>query len=421
MFALNLEKWLSKREAQGQEGIFAKPEKKVSPKTQETTSKLLGMMQKNVGTNDLPSKSSTEQLLTGIYSLMIKNAAEDKLNDELDDDKNDSRHFVAQRRHREILDALAPPSTDGGDNTKAKIKSKFKKIDKDTTKKPKKEKLDKSKPKKSAAGKIALLGGIGAAGLLMSGAASAATNPLESLTGSLGDLANKFKKPAMNPGEDLSPELQKMIVSGHRTKEEQQKIWDASVARANMGKGRVGRTESNYPIAPPGTSKHETGEAIDLPKNLPQWAKDELTSKGWRQVTPIHWEKRGAGMGPVEHSHAEETDKQKAEDKKSTEKSAAKLEKKFAGEPVVFYSSLYKKQESFAKKPNAINITTGQKIDSSSVENKDLHASMNDTPAITQITNNQNVVTSTSQANRPSNKEDDRSAYEKKISLARAQ
>jgi hypothetical protein len=45
------------------------------------------------------------------------------------------------------------------------------------------------------------------------------------------------------------------ITSGFRSREEQQRLWDQ-------------RASNPYPVAPPGTSRHESGYAIDVPRSL---------------------------------------------------------------------------------------------------------------------------------------------------------
>ncbi|MFV1991983.1 MAG: M15 family metallopeptidase [Acidimicrobiales bacterium] len=45
------------------------------------------------------------------------------------------------------------------------------------------------------------------------------------------------------------------IVSGFRSREQQQALWDA-------------RDRNPYPVARPGTSRHESGKAIDVPSNF---------------------------------------------------------------------------------------------------------------------------------------------------------
>lgn len=76
------------------------------------------------------------------------------------------------------------------------------------------------------------------------------------------------------------------VISGVRTKEDQQKLWDESVAA-----GRPGKTAEGNPIAKPGSSQHQTGNAIDVGKitlEQRQW----LLDNGYTQPVPNdpnHW------------------------------------------------------------------------------------------------------------------------------------
>jgi len=87
-------------------------------------------------------------------------------------------------------------------------------------------------------------------------------------------------------GTDLSKNLQSKIVSGQRSNED---LWNESVKA-----GRPGKTATGLPIAKPGTSQHEVGNAIDMPKNLSADERRELAQKGYFQplgVDSVHWEK----------------------------------------------------------------------------------------------------------------------------------
>jgi hypothetical protein len=80
------------------------------------------------------------------------------------------------------------------------------------------------------------------------------------------------------------------LISGNRPREQQQAMWDESV-RA----GRTGRTAEGNPIARPGTSLHETNQAIDVStKDLTRAGRAELAAKGYYQPIPDkdpnHWE-----------------------------------------------------------------------------------------------------------------------------------
>jgi len=81
------------------------------------------------------------------------------------------------------------------------------------------------------------------------------------------------------------------IISGDRTTQKQQEIWDESVAA-----GRPGITPKGNPIAKPGSSQHEQGNAVDIDTaSLTKDQKDQLKAAGFIQpllsTDPNHWEK----------------------------------------------------------------------------------------------------------------------------------
>lgn len=85
-------------------------------------------------------------------------------------------------------------------------------------------------------------------------------------------------------------ELGVPIISGIRTKEDQQKLYDERATNPN-------------PVAAPGTSKHETGNAIDVDtKALTDEGRGVLKAMGYVQPDPKgdpnHWEKQGAKAAP---------------------------------------------------------------------------------------------------------------------------
>jgi hypothetical protein len=58
--------------------------------------------------------------------------------------------------------------------------------------------------------------------------------------------------------------------------------------------GRPGRTAQNLPIARPGTSAHETGDAFDMPRDLSKAERLELAQKGYYQpegTDSVHWQR----------------------------------------------------------------------------------------------------------------------------------
>lgn len=459
MFALNLEKWLSKRESQGQEGIFAKPEKKVSPKTQQTTGKLLSMIEKNVGVNDLPQSASTEQLLTGIYSLMLKNVAEEMKNDELDDDKNDSRHFLAQKRHQEIVDALTPPRP-------GKVKKQKNKI-----KKPKKEKTEKKE--KSSVSKLAVLGGLGLVGLTASGAASASTGSIDSMTGSFGDVFNSLKiKFGMGDFSNITPtggapttaggsgflgaaSLSMALEVGATNKQlalSPEKL-GISVPESNGTKsyglfgmnsaGTINSFIASNPqfglTAKPGTPEFDA-QFKEAAKKQPNefynaqlnWYKTqyERTGQELKQLVPkfghdprfiAYMQDRRNHMGKLNESVVLPM----AQNASSIDEALQLItdyDIKNVGSEFATHLSKYPEQAQGLinrhnrRKLGALQIATdaAQKIDASSKENSELHAKMNSPSSSVNTVNNQTIINQTSQNSRTSRKTDDTSEYEKK-------
>ena len=99
-------------------------------------------------------------------------------------------------------------------------------------------------------------------------------------------------------GTDLNPDLQKKIVSGVRTNDQQQALYDETVRAGRPGVGPTG-----LPVAPAGTSRHEGGAAIDMPRNLSRTERAELAQKGYYQpegTDSVHWERLpGAGATAV--------------------------------------------------------------------------------------------------------------------------
>lgn len=81
-------------------------------------------------------------------------------------------------------------------------------------------------------------------------------------------------------------ELGVPIISGLRSREDQQRLYDERASNKN-------------PVAPPGTSKHETGNAIDVDSSkLTEEGRGILKAMGYYQPLPKedpnHWEKVGA-------------------------------------------------------------------------------------------------------------------------------
>ncbi len=91
------------------------------------------------------------------------------------------------------------------------------------------------------------------------------------------------------------------INSAKRATEDQQRLWDESVAN-----GREGKTASGMPIAKPGTSKHERGLAVDIQNYNDPKAVGAMNKQGLFQTVPkdpVHFEvpkamEGGAFNGP---------------------------------------------------------------------------------------------------------------------------
>lgn len=101
--------------------------------------------------------------------------------------------------------------------------------------------------------------------------------------------------PAMAPSASSTPSIATFsdpsirVISGTRTNQQQQVLWDQSVAA-----GTPGRMPNGNPVARPGTSAHEAGQAIDVDsRSLTQSGRRELAQKGYFQPLPNdpnHWE-----------------------------------------------------------------------------------------------------------------------------------
>lgn len=90
--------------------------------------------------------------------------------------------------------------------------------------------------------------------------------------------------------EQVAKSLGIPIISGNRDNAAQKALYDASVAA-----GTPGRLPNGNPVAKPGTSKHETGNAIDVDNaKLTPAQRTQLTNNGFFQPLPKqdpnHWE-----------------------------------------------------------------------------------------------------------------------------------
>ena len=90
-------------------------------------------------------------------------------------------------------------------------------------------------------------------------------------------------------GSDLSEGLRGKIVSANRDTQKQTEMYNETVAAGRPGVGPTG-----LPVAKPGTSQHEVGNAFDLPRDLTRPERRELAQKGYFQplgTDSIHWER----------------------------------------------------------------------------------------------------------------------------------
>ena len=86
------------------------------------------------------------------------------------------------------------------------------------------------------------------------------------------------------------------INSAKRDPEDQQRLWDESVAA-----GRTGRTASGMPIGKPGRSLHERGEAVDIQNYRDPAAVAALAKYGLTQKVPqdpVHFQAANGGVVP---------------------------------------------------------------------------------------------------------------------------
>jgi hypothetical protein len=86
------------------------------------------------------------------------------------------------------------------------------------------------------------------------------------------------------------------INSAKRDPEDQQRIWDESVAA-----GRTGKTASGMPIGKPGRSLHERGEAVDIQNYQDPAAVSALAKYGLTQKVPqdpVHFQAANGGIVP---------------------------------------------------------------------------------------------------------------------------
>lgn len=95
---------------------------------------------------------------------------------------------------------------------------------------------------------------------------------------------------ASQAGVALSPTLQAKVISAQRSWDEQNRLYQQSVAA-----GTPGTLPNGNPVAKPGTSAHEAGGALDIKGTLTRAEREELFDKGYYQPLandPNHWELR---------------------------------------------------------------------------------------------------------------------------------
>lgn len=114
----------------------------LSEKSKETASSLLNLLNTNAeGASSFSDSTPNVEILGNIYKLMVKQVSLDMKQDEYDDELNDKRHFLAEKRHKEIIAVLTLP--------KKKIKSvEKKKKEKRNKKETAKETPSKNQPEK---------------------------------------------------------------------------------------------------------------------------------------------------------------------------------------------------------------------------------------------------------------------------------
>lgn len=138
--------------------------------------------------------------------------------------------------------------------------------------------------------------GIPAAGRVEGAVGAPGTNPLPEV--------KKAAETQTNApiGSDLSPALQKKIVSGQRSRTQQQAMYNETVAAGRPGIGPTG-----LPVAQ--VSEHEGGAALDMPRVLSRDERAELAQKGYFQPDPtrdpVHWVRMAPPAGaPAQAANA---------------------------------------------------------------------------------------------------------------------
>ena len=116
----------------------------------------------------------------------------------------------------------------------------------------------------------------GIEGLFTFGSRSGSKSNFEQLTDSIKDrIINAATSYKSLTGGTIN------INSAKRDPEDQQRLWDESVAA-----GRPGRTAKDMPIGKPGTSKHERGMAVDIQNYDDPKAVAAMNAQGLFQTVP---------------------------------------------------------------------------------------------------------------------------------------
>ena len=103
-------------------------------------------------------------------------------------------------------------------------------------------------------------------------------------------LSSSIKERIINAAKEFNSLTNNTISinSAKRDPEDQQRLWDESVAA-----GRPGKTAKNMPIGRPGTSKHERGMAVDIQNYTDPKAVAAMNNQGLFQTVPkdpVHFE-----------------------------------------------------------------------------------------------------------------------------------
>lgn len=78
----------------------------LSEESKQTAGNLLSVLNSNSPDDSIGANPSTYDLLNAIFKIMVKKEEYKNLQDQLDDDQNDQRHFKRQQRQDELLEAL---------------------------------------------------------------------------------------------------------------------------------------------------------------------------------------------------------------------------------------------------------------------------------------------------------------------------